>query len=251
MHGRRVPISLPRRTVQDLLYFASRVPSIPVQRMIDVQAAVEARAAVTDRPSWTAIFTKAYAVVADEIPALRRAFIDLPRPYLREYPSSVASIAVERMYGEEPSVFTFRIKSPSRKRLSRITQIIRRFSNDPIDRLHELQRSLRLAAWPRLLRRAVWWLALNSPIHKRNHFGTYAVSVYSAFGAESLHPLSPLATMLNYGIIDPEGKVIVRVVYDHRVLDGATVARALIRLEEVLNDHIVQELRSLRTESPA
>ena len=45
----------------------------------------------------------------------------------------------------------------------------------------------------------------------------------------------------------PAGDVDVRVVYDHRVLDGATVARALGRLEEVLTGPIVEELHGLTT----
>jgi hypothetical protein len=49
---------------------------------------------------------------------------------------------------------------------------------------------------------------------------------------------------LNYGVIDGEGKVTVRVIYDHRVVNGATVARALARLEEILNTSLVEEIRS-------
>ncbi len=71
------------------------------------------------------------------------------------------------------------------------------------------------------------------------------MSVYSGLGAESLHPLSPLTTTLNYGVIDSQGRVQVRLVYDHRVLDGATVARALVRLEEVLNQEMVGELNAV------
>jgi hypothetical protein len=37
----------------------------------------------------------------------------------------------------------------------------------------------------------------------------------------------------------------VRIIYDHRVMDGATVARALARLDQVLNQDIANELRSL------
>jgi hypothetical protein len=37
----------------------------------------------------------------------------------------------------------------------------------------------------------------------------------------------------------------VRIVYDHRVMDGATVARALGLLEDVLNTEICQELAGL------
>ena len=54
----------------------------------------------------------------------------------------------------------------------------------------------------------------------------------------------PLTTTLNYGVIDGEGKVTVRVIYDHRVVNGATVARALARLEEILNTSLVAEIRS-------
>lgn len=78
---------------------------------------------------------------------------------------------------------------------------------------------------------------------RSRQFGTYGVSVYSGLGAESLHPLSPLTFVLNYGIIDEQGEVDVRVVYDHRVLDGANVARTLAALEETLNGPILEELR--------
>jgi pyruvate/2-oxoglutarate dehydrogenase complex dihydrolipoamide acyltransferase (E2) component len=73
--------------------------------------------------------------------------------------------------------------------------------------------------------------------------GTFGVSVYSALGAESLHPLSPLTTAFNYGVIQPDGHVDVRIIYDHRVIDGATVARALLDLEKVLNQDILRELQ--------
>jgi acetoacetate decarboxylase len=33
--------------------------------------------------------------------------------------------------------------------------------------------------------------------------------------------------------------------YDHRVMDGATIARALRRMEEILNSVILEEVRSL------
>ena len=51
-------------------------------------------------------------------------------------------------------------------------------------------------------------------------------------------------------MFDAGGGVDVRVSYDHRVLDGATAARALCRLEETLNGPIVMELRELAAEEP-
>jgi hypothetical protein len=63
--------------------------------------------------------------------------------------------------------------------------------------------------------------------------------------AESLHPLMPVTTLLNYGIIDADGTVNVRIIYDHRVMNGATVARALNRLEEILTTIVLDELRDM------
>ena len=56
-------------------------------------------------------------------------------------------------------------------------------------------------------------------------------------------PISPLTTTLTYGPIDPAtGRVVVKLIYDHRVLDGAYIARRLRDIEEVLNGPILDEL---------
>jgi hypothetical protein len=52
-----------------------------------------------------------------------------------------------------------------------------------------------------------------------------------------------LTTTLTFGPIDDWGKVTVKIIYDHRVLDGAYVARRLVDLEETLNGVILDELR--------
>ena len=88
------------------------------------------------------------------------------------------------------------------------------------------------------------WLGLNIGRQRPNYFGTFQLSVYSGLGAESLNPLTPLTTLLNYGQIDEHGSVDVRVHYDHRVMDGANVARALERLEAIMNTAVVDELRN-------
>jgi pyruvate/2-oxoglutarate dehydrogenase complex dihydrolipoamide acyltransferase (E2) component len=48
--------------------------------------------------------------------------------------------------------------------------------------------------------------------------------------------------VLNYGVIAPDGSVNVRFNYDHRVMDGGTVARALQSFERILTEAIVGEL---------
>jgi pyruvate/2-oxoglutarate dehydrogenase complex dihydrolipoamide acyltransferase (E2) component len=85
------------------------------------------------------------------------------------------------------------------------------------------------------------------PRMRPGQFGTFGLSAYSSLGAESLHPLSPLTTTLNYGTIDRDGGVWVRLIYDHRVFDGVTAARALGKLEDVLQGPILAELRGTFT----
>ena len=59
-----------------------------------------------------------------------------------------------------------------------------------------------------------------------------------------MHPISPLTTTLTFGPISAEGNVVIKLIYDHRVLDGAYIARRLSDIETVLNGVILDELRS-------
>jgi hypothetical protein len=164
---------------------------------------------------------------------------------LYEYPTSSANVVVEREYDGEPALFSILIKDPAARSLIDIGSFLKHAMTAPIDSVKDFQRTMHISALPRPLRRLLWWLGLNIGRQRANFFGTFALSVYSALNSESLHPLTPLTTVLNYGVIDRDGGVTVRIVYDHRVMDGATVARALTRLEEVLNTRIVEELKLL------
>jgi hypothetical protein len=210
-----------------------------------LDAVVEARDAVIERPSWTAIFTKALATVSDEIPEFRRAYVKWPWAHLVEFDSTVATVAFERDYRGESAALFGRIKRPATLTLPELTKVLRDFSEQPIDEIKEFRRALQIAGLPRPLRRLAWWVGLNCARYRARRFGTFGVSVYSALGSESLHPIAPLTVVLNYGVIRPTGDVDVRIVYDHRVMDGTTVARALSQIEDVLNGPILFELREL------
>ncbi len=71
--GRSLSLSLPRRFVGDLLHFAQKVPTVPVQRRMNIAPLMAARRDAFPRPSWCALFTKAYGMVAAQRPELRRA----------------------------------------------------------------------------------------------------------------------------------------------------------------------------------
>src|SRR5262245_25322551 len=84
--GRNLGLSVPRRLVCDLLHFASKVPTVPVQRMVDLGELPAVRARLAARPGWCPIFTKAYAIVASRFPELRRSYLPFPYPRLYEHP---------------------------------------------------------------------------------------------------------------------------------------------------------------------
>lgn len=245
MRGRAIRLSAQRRMVIDFLHFARAVPTVPVQKRMSITALVAARAACHERPRWTAIFTKAFALVAEEVPQLRRAYVKLPWPHLYEYPTSKANIIIEREFRGEPALCPVSVKDPAHQTLQNIGELLQQATLAPLETVKDFRRWMQFARLPRPLRRTLWWLGLNIGRQRGNFFGTFGVSVYSALHAESLHPLSPLTALLNYGVISDDGHLDVRIIYDHRVMDGATVARALGRLEQILNSVILEEVRSV------
>jgi hypothetical protein len=241
--GRSLPLSLPRLFICDLLHFAQKVPTVPVQRRMNIAPLVAARNQAFPRPSWCSLFTKAYAMVAAGRPELRRAYLTLPWPHLYEHPTSIASVAIERRWQDEDAVFFVQIRAPESHAAEQLDDYLQECKVRPIEKIGTFRRTLRVARWPRPIRRFLWWLGLNLSGYKRaRNWGTFGVSVYSGLGAESLHPLSPLTTALNYGVIAADGTVDVRITYDHRVLDGSGIARALGELESVLNGPLADSL---------
>jgi hypothetical protein len=243
--GKTIGLSLPRRLIGDLLHFAKRVPGVPMQRRMRLASVIEARANWKNRPSWCAIFTKAFGHVAAEKPEFRRAFLPLPWGRLYEHPQNVATFTIERRYRGEPGVFFAKIAAPETIPLATLDQFVRAHKTMAIGQIESFKKALWFSGAPTLVRRLAWWLGLDvhGPTRAR-YFGTFGVSSTASLGASSLHILSPLTTALNYGVFDSEGELDVRLVYDHRVLDGSQVARGLEALEETLLGPVLAELRA-------
>ena len=148
MRGRAIPLSIHRRMVIDLLYFARGIPTVPVQKRMSLAPLVAARAACRERPRWTAIFTKAYSLLAQEFPELRRAYVKIPWPHLYEYPVSKATIMLEREYLGERAVWSFSIKDPARQSLRDIERQLQQAATAPIEEIKEFGRALQFAQTP-------------------------------------------------------------------------------------------------------
>jgi hypothetical protein len=250
--GKTVPMSLPRRLICDVLYFARQIPTIPVQREMNLAPLLRARQEAGVRVRWATLFLKAYALVGRQIPELRRIYIPYPWPHFYEHPQSIASVSLERDYQGEKAVLFGHLRGPDNQALPALDHALTRYKEEPLEKFGMFRRALLVSRFPWPLRWLAWWLSLNFSGHKRaSRIGTFGLSVYSGLGAESLHPLAPLTTLLNYGVIHDDGRVTARIIYDHRVMDGSTVARALVLLEQTLNTEIVAELGSLRAPQAA
>jgi len=252
LKGRSFPLAGPRRFIGDLVHFARRIPSAPVSRSFDIAALLEPRVRHRARPSWSCVFMKAYAMVGAEHAPLRRSLLEFPWPRLYEHPWMNCALAIERSYQGEEGVFVGIFRAPEQQTLNQLQQSVAWYKNETLEKVGFYRMALRFSQAPTPIRRLLWWGALNISGHKRcKRFGTFGLSSYGALGAEQIHPISPLTTTLTYGPIDPAtGRVVVKLIYDHRVLDGAYVARRLRDIEEVLNGPILDELRQDRSAPP-
>jgi hypothetical protein len=245
--GKSLPITGPRRFIIDLIHFARQVPSTPVARTVNISRLFEPRAAHPARPSWQVLFMKAYALVGASHPPLRRALLQFPWPRLYEHPWMNCALAIERSYQGESGVFVGLFRAPEQQTVGQLQEALTWYKHHPLDKVGFYRQALRVSQAPRPVRRLLWWSTLNISGFKRaKRFGTFGLSSYGALGAESLHPISPLTTTLTFGPISPSGDVVIKLIYDHRVLDGAYIARRLRDIERALSGPILAELKADR-----
>ncbi len=243
-NGSRFRIPASRRLSWDLLAFRHTIPLCAHDRRMNLTGIAEARKASARRISWPALFIKAYSLVAREYPELRQTWYRWPWAHLYQHPSSVATLTVQRHVNEEPWLFWGQIRNPESRSLAEIQDAIDVFMNEEPQRIFAKQ--WQLAHMPTIIRRSIWWWNLNVETRKRaTRIGTFFLSTLAGLGAEIQLPPSVQTGCLTYGPLDDNGTVRVTLAYDHRIMDGALVARILNSLEETLNQCLVAELSSL------
>jgi hypothetical protein len=237
-------ISWPRRFVGDLLHFARRVPAVTFERTFRLGALREFRASMAVRPGWTSLFVKGFAKLSAEYRDLRTSHVDYPWPRLVEHRQQVASVAVEKIIDGQPAVMFAKVRSPEERTLWNIDAKLNRAKHCSVDDLAPFRAARSLSRLPRFIRRLAWWFTLEwSGQWRARKCGTFGVSSCGTLGAESLNLLSPLTASLTFGPVSAKGRVRVRIIFDHRVCDGAIIARALARLEEIMAEEILAELK--------
>jgi hypothetical protein len=242
MRGTKRKISLPRIFIIDLMHASMRVPVISFSRQIDVGPFMAARAKAKAPPGWAAVFVKAFAIVARDEPVLRTLYVKLPWPHFFELPRSIAMVAVARVEDGEEFILPEKVPAPEERSLADIDAAIRRAKNAPIADIPAFRKILMASRLPLLLRRFSWWLGLNVGRMCANNFGSFGVTSVAAYGPGELWALSPGPFLLSYGVVGPDHKIDIVLRWDHRVTDAVVAARALKRLEQVLNTEISAEI---------
>jgi hypothetical protein len=245
--GRVLPVSPYRRLVTELMYASAKVPSVSADRRMDLRPIAAARQTCSPRPSWCGLFSKAFGIVGRDFPEMRRSYMQFPRPWLYEHPHSIVSLNVERETALERIVLYCLIRAPENRSIAEIEELIRKHKEDPLETLRPYQRSVRMARLPWPIRPFAFWGSLNFSGRRRCHnFGTFGISSIGAQGAGLLNITPILTTTIHFGLFDEQNRLDVRLSWDHRVMDGATVARSLVAMEETLNRELVRELTGFR-----
>jgi len=230
--------------VADFLWAVSDVGRVSVTRQVAFRDVMAVRDKLEAAPSWTAMFVKGFAVVAAEIPELRRIYLRLPWPHLYEYVDSTVCVMHERWIMGDLGLLPLRFHKPNGVPVQDLSDMIRDAAAAPLEETSLHRKLVGVARLPLLARRLIFGVCMNIP-RLRRELGTYGVSSAARWRTDLGTSRTPQPCLLSYGPADADGNVVVRLTFDHRVFDGALAGRALARLEEVLNSSILEELRDL------
>lgn len=240
MRGKTKPISLARRLVIDLMH--ASVPLVAVERTLHLERLVKARAALAVRPGWSAIMAKGLGIVARDEPWLRTLLLKWPWARFYELPKSVVLVALVRDDFDDGVPIMMKLGAADERPLAALEADMQRAKTAPIADVPSFARTARVARLPLLLRRLLWAITLNSGRMRSNRFGTLWITSLASLGSETVTARTPGPTLISYGLVHPDHSMKIRMHWDHRVYDGVVATRALIRLEQVLNNEIADEL---------
>ncbi|MCA9192018.1 MAG: hypothetical protein KDB03_09655 [Planctomycetales bacterium] len=235
----------PERTiVLDIIRLARTVPSFPVERWFDVAEVALARQRCQTRISWLAVFLRAYGLASREHAFLRQCYVRRLCPSIYQSDACVISVAVNRIVNGREQLFFARIRNPDEKTVAQLQQEIDRCQTAPVELVFRQQ--LTAARLPSWIRRFSWWWRRNLELKKRaRRMGTGSMSVLAGNGTHNrLHPCM-LTSSLSYGPMEADGRMWVTLQCDHRVLDGMAASRALLSIEEALQNTVLRELRGI------
>lgn len=243
---RRLSMSCNRALVLDGLHFARQVELFAVERTFDLSTIADLRERAVARASWPVLFLKAYSLVVRRHVALRRAYVRWPWPHLVELPSICGMLVVNRRFEGEDRLCWARFDEPDTQPLARLQTELDRYKAGPVAEV--FRRQVRFSRLPTPIRRLlVWWNLSFAGSKRTRRLGTFTLTTLAGQGALNRAHQSFLTSSLTYGPLDEDGRSLVTLLCDHRVLDGVAAAAALNELENILQGEIAAELQRSAT----
>ena len=240
-------VSVSRRWMCDLVALSRKIPIAALEHRLHLQPVIEAlREAPAPHPSWSALFLKAFALLAQHRPHLRRSYFGFPWPRIYEHPTNVAAITVEREWRGEHAIFFDMLPRPETMGVMELHNYLRRLKSEPVENFRTFRRLTRGGALPLPVRWLIWrYLHSFSGPRRAAYTGTFAINGGTRFPIRPVTTTGAIGTTIYFGLFDAEGNTDVCLTFDHRVMDGGVVVRMLDELESVLNTDIVIELKAL------
>ena len=242
------PVPLHRRWMSDVVHFGKKSQVVGGNWTINVSPVAVARKLRRPPIGWGAIWVKAVALAGRKWPELRTAYLPFPWPRLYLHPHPVATMVVERAWNGRPAVFFDQIKRPDQLSLVEIDAILRGLKRRPVESVGGYRRLIRFSRLPWIVRRPVWSFALQwSGWLRSQYFGTYSVHSFPVRRAQVMQSTTPISFSLIYGLLNPDGDVLVQLLMDHRIVDGLTSHRIMLAIEAAMKEDIVAELTAARS----
>jgi hypothetical protein len=244
--GRHMALPLHRRWMGDLVAASMSVPVMAAERTLRVGDAAAMRRRIAGPPGWSAIIVKACALASARRPELRRVYLTFPWPHLYEHPISVATVVMERVWRGETCLFFDQIIAPESKPIMAIDAAIAGLRRNPIESIGGYRRLIRISRLPIFVRRPLWWAGLRGSgyLHAR-YFGTFSINTIGLPRTRVGQTTTPITLSLTHMPLEPPGLINISAAFDHRVVDGMAIGRALGEMEAIINDELVAELREL------
>ena len=244
--GHRIRLSNGRRLVDDVIRFAEKMPLGAFVTELGLPELARLRKQVRPRISWTVLFMKAYALIANRHPELRSCYLRYPWPHLYVHDQNVCLLTVAREYRGETRLLFARFNQPENYSLIQLQQQYDYVREAPVDSIRQFQHQIRFAAFPHLFRQWVWRLMFHwFPSKRLNNFGTFGMSI-SGFGKSvGTKTLSPCTTTLGVDPISRAGQSKLLFTFDHRVLDGKPAIDLIDLLGRELRGRIVAEMQQI------
>ena len=144
-------------------------------------------------------------------------------------------VAIARVEDGQDCVLPQKVAAPDEMPLTEVDAQIRHAKDAPIDEVPAFRKILRVTRLPLPLRRLIWSVGLNFGRQRANCFGSFGVTSVAAYGAGRTPCAEPGAVYPQLRRGGPDQTIDVVIRWDHRITDAALIAKALTRLEQVLN----------------